>query len=261
MILSHDPRLKVIRWKDLATLSFQEMLIENTVTLPWLLGSWVLAYYRLYFFALPASFIFFLTGLRQAHNGFHYTLGIPRWLTDASVFLNSLLMMSAMHAIKYNHLRHHKYCLQEKDVEGNWARMSAFRAIVCGPAYIFRQHASALRGAPAKGRRLILFELGGILLFGAMAWVFQIRFLEYHILAMAGGEMLAGFFAVWTVHHDCDEEVFARTLSTRWKSRLTYNMFYHLEHHLFPGVPTIKLPELSARLKEGMPDLKVKEVF
>jgi len=38
-------------------------------------------------------------------------------------------------------------------------------------------------------------------------------------------------------------------------------MFYHLEHHLFPGVPTIRLPELSGRIREKLPDLKMKEVF
>ena len=88
-----------------------------------------------------------------------------------------------------------------------------------------------------------------------------INFLLYHIIAMTTGEFLTAFFAVWTVHHDCDEQIFARTLSNRWKSRLTYNMFFHLEHHLFPGVPTIKLPELSERIKEQLPDVKPKEVF
>jgi fatty acid desaturase len=261
MIPLRDPRLSRIRWKDLTALSVKETIIENTLTLPWLAASWILAYYRLYLFALPVSFIFFLTALRQAHNGFHYTLGITRRLTELSLFVNSVLMLSAMHAIKFNHLKHHKYCLKEGDVEGNWARMSAVKAVLFGPLFIFRQHAAALRCAPRPFRRLIGFELAAILLFVASAWIFDIRILEYHTLAMAGGEMLSGFFAVWTVHHDCDEEVFARTLTTRWKNKLTYNMFYHLEHHLFPGVPTIKLPQLSARIREGVPDLKTKEVF
>lgn len=237
------------------------MIIENTITLPWLALSWILAYYRLYLIALPASFIFFLTALRQAHNGFHYTLGTARWLTEVSLFIDSLLMLSAMHAIKYNHLRHHKYCLKKEDIEGNWAKMSAAKAILCGPLFIFRQHAAALRSAPRPVRRLVAFELVGILLFILAAWVFHLRILQYHVIAMAAGETLSGFFAVWTVHHDCDEEVFARTLSTRWKNKLTYNMFYHLEHHLFPGVPTIRLPQLSARIRKGLPDLKIKEVF
>jgi len=38
-------------------------------------------------------------------------------------------------------------------------------------------------------------------------------------------------------------------------------MFYHLEHHLFPGVPTIRLPELSKRIRQKLSDLKIKDVF
>ena len=33
------------------------------------------------------------------------------------------------------------------------------------------------------------------------------------------------------------------------------------EHHLFPGVPTIKLPILAARIREALPDVTIKEVF
>lgn len=77
---------------------------------------------------------------------------------------------------------------------------------------------------------------------------------------MLTGELFTAFFAVWTVRHDCDEEVFARTLSSRWKNWFTYNMFYHLEHHLFPGVPTIKLPALAKRIRQRLPDLQIKEV-
>ena len=40
-----------------------------------------------------------------------------------------------------------------------------------------------------------------------------------------------------------------------------YNMFFHLEHHLFPGVPTIKLPALAKRIRQQLPDLRAKEVF
>jgi len=32
----------------------------------------------------------------------------------------------------------------------------------------------------------------------------SVHALEYHILAMTTGELLAGFFAVRTVHHDCE---------------------------------------------------------
>jgi fatty acid desaturase len=38
-------------------------------------------------------------------------------------------------------------------------------------------------------------------------------------------------------------------------------MFYHLEHHLFPAVPTSHLPELARRLDAVAPALNSKRVF
>ena len=261
MNLLRDDRLRAVQWKDLTRLTFRQKVIENSITLPWLLISCGLACFHYYLLALPFSFLFFLTGLRQVHNGFHYTLGTSRSLTGVTLYINSLLMVTAMNAIKYNHLRHHKYCLQEEDVEGNCAKMKPLRALLYGPVFIFRLHAAALASSNPAIRKAVWSELLSILVFAGIVFLLRIRFLEYHIIAMAIGELFTAFFAVWTVHHDCDEEVFARTLSNRWKNRLTYNMFYHLEHHLFPSVPTIRLPELSDRIREKLPDLKMKEVF
>ncbi len=42
---------------------------------------------------------------------------------------------------------------------------------------------------------------------------------------------------------------------------MTYSMFYHLEHHLVPAVPTIKLPELARRIDEALPELEKKNTF
>ncbi len=261
MSILHDKRLKSVPWKDLTQMTLLDRIIENTISLPWLTISLVLAYFQLYFIALPFSFVFFLTGLRQSHNGFHYTLGLSKKATWFVLFINSLLMLAAMHAIKYNHLRHHKYCLHENDVEGNCARMKAWQSLLYGPIFIFKQHAAALRSKESKTVKNVLLEILVIALIVPLAFYFGIPVLQYHLLAMAIGEFFTAFFAVWTVHHDCDEHVFARTLSNKWKNIFTYNMFYHLEHHLFPKVPTIKLPELAKRIKEEMPDLKAKEVF
>jgi fatty acid desaturase len=124
MSLLQDPRLRSAQWKDLSRLTTRQRIVENPITIPWLVLSCGLAFYHHYLLALPFSFVYFLTGLRQVHNGFHYTLGVNHTLTEATLIVNSLLMMTAMHAVKYNHLRHHKYCLHEEDVEGNCARMS-----------------------------------------------------------------------------------------------------------------------------------------
>lgn len=79
---------------------------------------------------------------------------------------------------------------------------------------------------------------------------------------MIGGEFLMAFFAVWTVHHDTtDSPELARTQRSRWKNAITFSMFYHLEHHLFPAVPTIKLPELAKRIDSALPDLEKRTTF
>lgn len=261
MNILHDKRLKLVQWKDLTKLSPFETFVENSLSIPWLLASWMLAYYHYYLLALPFSFVFFLTGLRQVHNGFHYTLGVSRKLTALTLFFNSLLMLAAMDAIKYNHLRHHKHCLSDDDVEGKCARMSAGKSLLYGPQFIYEQHVSALLSGKRKVVIPVILEMAGIVITVTCVLITKVDFLVYHIIAMAIGELFTAFFAIWTVHHDCDEEEVARTLSNKWKNRFTYNMFYHLEHHLFPGVPTIKLPVLSKRIRQQLPDARPKEVF
>jgi fatty acid desaturase len=50
-------------------------------------------------------------------------------------------------------------------------------------------------------------------------------------------------------------------MHSRIKNLLSFNMFLHIEHHLFPRVPTCHLPELSRRIDRVAPDLRSKIVF
>lgn len=108
----------------------------------------------------------------------------------------------------------------------------------------------------------MFLELISIAVFVFIAFYFQFDFLIYHILIMFFGELLMSFFAVWTVHHDTHENPnIARTQRGFWKNKLTFSMFYHMEHHLFPAVPTIKLPELAERIDKVLPELNKKQTF
>ena len=87
-----------------------------------------------------------------------------------------------------------------------------------------------------------------------VAFASHVYLLRYHLMVMAIGNCLTGFFAVWLVHHHCDDdEIFARTQRGRLINLLTFNLFYHLEHHLFPAVPACHLPELARRMDEACP--------
>jgi len=254
--------LKKVQWKDLRHLSIGELLIENNLTIPWFVASIFLAYQELYFLALPFSAFFFLTALRQVHNGFHQALGTNKFLTWLTLYINSVLMMVSIHAVKFNHLRHHKYCLEENDYEGKSAKMTWYGAILYGPIHTFLIHKVTWQLGGKSYKINLLLELVSIAIFAGFVFYFQVHFLIYHIIIMIIGEFLMAFFAVWTVHHHTHENPnFARTQRTFWKNWLTFNMFYHLEHHLFPAVPTIKLPELAKRIDQTLPEIDKKITF
>ncbi|WP_295211535.1 fatty acid desaturase [uncultured Chryseobacterium sp.] len=254
--------IKEIPWKDLKSLSVKEMLIENNISLPWLFISLFFAYHGYYWAAAPFSGIYFLTALRQVHNGFHNALGTGKFLTWLSMYLNSILMMISIHAVKFNHLRHHKYCLAEEDYEGKPASMTWYKAILYGPEHLLMIHWITYKKGNKNYRKNMFFQLFSVFIFAGMAFYFQLNIFIYHILAMLAGELLMAFFAVWTVHHGTHENPhFARTQRGFWKNKLTFSMFYHMEHHLFPAVPTIKLPELAERIDKALPDLDKKQAF
>ncbi len=260
--MTHQEILRKVEWRDLRKLSTKEMLIENNLTIPWFVASITLAYFEYYWIALPFSAFFFLTGLRQVHNGFHRALGTSKFLTWLSLYINSLLMIVSMHAVKFNHIRHHKYCLSEEDQEGKSAHMTWYGAILYGPIHMFKIHQITWKIGHKKYRRNMLLELISITLLVTAIFYFNIHWAIYHVLVMVVGEFLMAFFAVWTVHHDTDEDPsLARTQRKGWKNKITFSMFYHLEHHLFPAVPTIKLPELAARMDAVLPEIEKKNTF
>jgi fatty acid desaturase len=259
----HDSRLRAVRWRDLVGVTPFEILLEPLLPGAWLAASLLTAAYGHYIIAFGLSFVFFLTGLRLIHNAFHSALGLSRRATDIVLWIMSLVMLGSMHAVQFNHLRHHRLTLGEGDVEGRHAEMPAWRALFFGPAFPILLHVTALR----DGNRRLRATVVGELLLNAV-WIALVfrglgsSTLRYHLSAMAIGQCLTAFFAVWTVHHHCDRSHYiARTLRNKIKNGITFNMFLHIEHHLFPRVPTCHLPELSRRIDRVAPELKSKIVF
>ncbi len=262
MSISPGLSLPGVEWRDLTPLRPWERARELLRPLPWFALSLCLAQSRWLPLALAASFLFFLAGLRLVHDVFHHNLGLDRRLNRLVLAGLSVLMLGSMHAVRLTHLHHHRHCLGEDDVEASSARLSAWRAVVSGPAFPVRLHLAAWRLAPPPQRRWIVTEL--VLTAAWLAVVFSVLdlpVLRYHVTAMAAGQCLTAFFAVWTVHHDCDRRPFARTLRNRLKSAIAMDMFFHVEHHLFPRVPTCRLARLAARLDRVAPELSRQQVY
>jgi len=244
-----------VEWRDLVKVSRAEVLGELALPLPWVAASLLAAAWGMWPLAWACSFMLFLTGLRLVHNAYHYAIGLPRLATEWVMLVMSVVMQCSMHAVKVNHLRHHRYCMTEEDVEAMSVRLSGWQAILIGPWFPLRLHQTALRVGSKAEKRWVVAELLANAVWLTLAFgVWHIAALRYHVIAMSIGECLTAFFAVWTVHHGCEDGApIARSLRSRWKSRLAYGMFFHLEHHLFPRVPTCHLEVLAQRLDAAAP--------
>ena len=251
-----------VEWRDLLELTWFQKCWELMLPLPWLAGS--LCFYERADWICGAfcSFYFFLTGLRQSHGAQHYSLGVNRPVQDGILFLLSLLMLGSMHAVQVSHLHHHRHCLDDDDTEGSTARLSWWQALLVGPLFLLRLHGTAWRLGSIGKRKWILAELIGIIAVVLAAIFVPSLALRCHVAAMLVGESMTGFFAVWTVHHDCDAHgLFARTQRGRWVNWLFYSMFFHVEHHLFPLVPTCHLSCLAKRLDAAAPEIPWAQVI
>ena len=251
------------QWTDLLQLRSWEIAHELLLSLPWLLASLLAAGSGHYAIALPCSFMFFLAGLRQVHNAFHYALGVSRPASELVMLALSILMLGSMHAVQINHLRHHRHCMEEDDIEAMGARLSALGAVMLGPRYPWCLHRKALELANPEQRSWIYVELLANCIWISLVFLaLNVPALQYHVLAMAAGQCLTAFFAVWTTHRGCEQrDPIARTIRNRFKAIITYNMFYHYEHHTFPAVPTCKLPILAARIDALGPSTRLMKVF
>ena len=65
-------------------------------------------------------------------------------------------MMTSIHAVKFNHIRHHKYCLTDEDYEGKSAGMTWYGAILYGPVHMFLIHKVTLQIGNKDYRRNVI---------------------------------------------------------------------------------------------------------
>ncbi|MBV7260266.1 fatty acid desaturase [Erythrobacter sp. WH158] len=222
--------------------------------LPWLFAGMVLFHHGYWPLAFLAEFMFFLTALRLNHEAIHHNLGFGSAGHRAVLHGLSLVMLGSNHSVAFNHLRHHQHINTEQDLEGKAGRMSLRQVIVYGPFFPLECHIVALKEGGPVWRKKVLIDLALNLVLPAAAIGFGLAFVAWHFSAMLLAQCFTALFAVWITHRGCDESALvARTQRGRMVNAVSYNMFFHLEHHLFPGVPVKRLPELADRLEAVEP--------
>jgi len=271
--ITKDPRVKAVEWRDLVQVSKWQAFKEVTLSLPWIAASlgffWLIQYTGSWWWMIPAqlaSFYLFLTGLRQTHNAYHYAVGVSRRGCDLLMYFLSIVMTGSMHAVQINHLHHHRTNLGPDDVEGFTAKLKWWQAMAVGPYFPLKLHWFALKTGKPNQLKWVYAELAGNLVWYAFVayatFALNQWWLGLFLLTMWAGQSGTGFFAVWTVHHGCDEAHHVARTQRGWlKNAISYQMFHHIEHHLFPAVPTCHWAKLGKRLDEAAPELKDMMVY
>ena len=262
--------LSSLEWQDLHQLSRGQIAYNVILSYPFLLLSWWFASQSWYVLACGASYFFFAAAFRQAHDGYHHSLGTSKRTTTGILLLLSVLLMTGLHSIRATHMEHHRNPLGDSDIEGGLAKLSWWQALLGGVTYRLDIYRQGLRLSSRRNRRLAWLEFASIILVvmaaiglstvNAPTAALLAQVLVYHILTMTLANVSVGIIAVWGVHHDCDETV-ARTERNKLVNILTFNLLYHVEHHLFPAVPSNHLPELAKRLDAAAPHLTNQQVL
>jgi beta-carotene hydroxylase len=212
------------------------------------------AYAGLWWLTPLLVFLVFVAVVTVTHDVVHGAIGLSRRQTDWALFVLGALLLESGHAYRATHLRHHRVFPGSDDPEGDPARLSLLGAIVWGPQFLPRLWCWALaRSNPGGSQRRWLIAEAAWALAVPAAGLWLLRWtpavLVYAALATVGSWV----YPLLTVHlphrhYGATPLTQTHTLRGRIIPALFLELTYHLEHHLYPEVPSHHLPELSRRL-------------
>lgn len=212
-------------------------------------AAWHAGWYWLLPLVMLAQFVFTVAFL---HDVAHGSAGLNAAWTHYFLFVYGVLMLQSGHAFRNTHLFHHTHCLEEEDLEGAPARMKLIDVLLAGPAYLPRLWRKALRDAGTRERRWIVAELACALLLVAAAVRFAaldagpLLFCAFVYAGSWGYPLTTAYLPHYKPGSAPLEQ--ARTVRGAIIPLLFMNLTYHLEHHLYPQVPSMNLARLAAHL-------------
>jgi beta-carotene hydroxylase len=199
-------------------------------------------------------FLIFVAVVTVTHDVVHGSLGLRRRQTDWALFLMGAVLLGSGHAYRTTHIQHHRLFPSDDDPEGYPAKISLLGAVLYGPVFLYRLWWWAYcrnKGRPVQ-RLWLLAEaslpfsavIGGILL-----WKTTPAVLVYAVLVIVGGWVFP-LLTVHLPHKNYGDTPLTQTHTLRGRiiPALFLELTYHLEHHLYPQVPSHHLAELARRL-------------
>jgi beta-carotene hydroxylase len=198
-------------------------------------------------------FLIFVAVVTLTHDVVHGGLGLSARQTDWALFAFGAVLLESGHAYRLTHLQHHRVFPGADDPEGDPSRMGFWQSVFYGPFFLPRLWWWALQRSRRRAERWwLLAEVawaGAVLLLGLFLWPEIPAVLAYALLAIVGSWVYP-LLTVHLPHHDYGDHPLTQTGSLRGRiiPPLFLELTYHLEHHLYPAVPSHRLPELSRRL-------------
>jgi beta-carotene hydroxylase len=247
------PRLEILG-RDLLTTSARQRRLA--LVRPFVgLAAFAAATYLGWWWLTPLIvFLIFVAVVTVTHDVVHNALGLGPRQTEWALFIMGAVLLESGHAYRTTHHQHHRVFPGPDDPEGDPARMSLWTAVLHGPVFLPRLWLWAYRRNWDKPdqRRWLLIEAGwalAVLSAGILLWPWMPAVLVYVILVMVGAWVYP-LLTVHLPHHDYGDTPLTQTHTLRGHliPALFLELTYHLEHHLYPTVPSHHLAELSRRL-------------
>ena len=247
------PKLETLGKDLLQTSRFERYL---TVVRPFItLTVFIFAAYLEWWYVLPLlMFLIFVAVVTATHDIVHNSIGLSRTQTEWLIFIMGAILLESGHAYRKTHHYHHRKFPDHSDLEGTPAHIGFWRSVLHGPVFIPRLWMWAFKNSE-KGsveRRWLIVEALWPFAFIAISisvlpWTFAPLF--YAIMAIVGSWVYPALNVYW-LHKDFGDEAIhqSRTVRGWFFCELFLGLSYHLEHHLYPQVPSHNLPKLAKRL-------------
>ena len=193
----------------------------------------------------------FLTYGSISHDLVHRNLGLPKWLNETLLMLIELLAFRSGHAYRAVHLHHHASFPAEDDLEGSAAKMSFFRAAIEGVGLQARLWFFAMRRkGPHRPWAVAECIASSVLLIASIAVLPITKAPFVYAALMIMGSWIFPLITAYIPHDASGATELTQTKLFRGKvlSLVALEHLYHLEHHLYPGVPHHNWPALAQRL-------------
>lgn len=201
------------------------------------------------------------------HEAVHGTLSHRRFLNAMGGALCAIPVLQNFNAYRVLHLRHHQHLGEENDPDhyASYTRwtwlvfiMNWLRLLIGYPIYITAIPILGFRHGTTRDRMGILAEVAATLMLAWLAlewlparWLWHGWFIP--MLFINTMVNIRGMSQHTLLEHADDEVRGTRTILTYPIVRFFMcNENYHLEHHLYPGVPWHHLPQVHEALKQPL---------